>query len=141
MLPVPDWFKHAVTFAGVRGPVSLFSHLLANPRRLKVESTRDLHPDEQLAVFRLQNLTFGRRNQACRRSKSTFRPCSLMAATMSRATANARRPSSKVTIGGECRCTDSRNDFSSACRGSSSVVGGFVIWICGFTEGVPEGSS
>jgi hypothetical protein len=37
MLPEPDWFKHGVTFAGVRGPVSLFSHLLANPRRLKVK--------------------------------------------------------------------------------------------------------
>ena len=33
--------------------------------------------------------------------------------------------------------TARRNDFSSACRGSSEATGGLLTPICGFTEGVP----
>ena len=46
-------------FAGVRGPVSLFSHLLANPRRLKVKVPGICIQMSNLPVLRLQNLTLG----------------------------------------------------------------------------------
>ena len=36
-----------------------FRTFRANPRRSESVSTKDLHPDGQLSIFRLQNLTFG----------------------------------------------------------------------------------
>src|SRR3984893_13919515 len=77
-----------------------------------------------------------------RRSRSSliFLLCSLIAATTSRATARARRPSSNDTSDLERVRTDSRNDLISASRGSCATIGGLATLICGLTEGVPAAS-
>src|SRR5579859_1212037 len=53
----------------------------------------------------------------------------------------ARRPSSSGTTGVDRSRTASRNDLSSACKGSSAATGGLLTPICGFTDGVPDAPS
>ena len=74
---------------------------------------------------------------SARPASPTFVPCSRMTATISSASASARRPSSSGTTGVDRSRTARRNDFSSACSGSSEATGTLVTPICGFTVGVP----
>src|SRR5208282_6726126 len=52
------------------------------------------------------------------------------------ASCSALRPSSNETTGHDRSRTECRKALISASSGSSAVIGGFAIWICGLTVGV-----
>src|SRR5438270_5072662 len=67
--------------------------------------------------------------------------CFWISARMSRATASARRPSSRETIGFERSRTARRNSLISAISGSSLMIGGLASLMLGLEGWAPRSSA